>query len=551
MMSRVRLRSRAILLAASIPLLAAPALAQDLDAAAARKTLDDRFFFVKALGRGWEPLQADARRTVEASGLTAEQAPGLHGVRDDIYWAVGDLLDGRKSDPAAEERAHTLFSDLAAVAVPEALRPDAPPLTVLGETHVGRGPAANLRAFDIEIRRGDRSRVAKLYEDALTNYELAATRREDLPQPFRGIAAVAVLSAREKVALEQFVEALSVLDRSEPRVAEKLGPGEASLKEMRAEREMILSTTGEVEVWWLGDRNRLSGVRGEKADYSSAALEFVPGKGGQGPPTQSVAAPSIRVKNGDYTVVAKGSAEGRTQERKISVRSGGNRLELVTLWPEGMVLVPAAAGAPAFLIDRTEVSNEQYAPFAREKDYGVPSEPADFPARGIEFRVAREFAAWAGKRLPTLEMWTHAAFGSPLAKSPRFPWGPNEGEEGVHFVGGGEPRPVTECPKGASLACGALNMAGNVMEWLDDDRAVGGFFKTSEFDRTVYAADGSGLDPFQADLLRTPIPSAKWLERSADPLDERRYFKFKLSAEALPYTGLRCVVELGEPRRNP
>src|SRR5204862_161247 len=81
--------------------------------------------------------------------------------------------------------------------------------------------------------------------------------------------------------------------------------------------------------------------------------------------------------------------------------------------------------------------------------------------------AAAAAAKAAGKKLPTLAQWTHAAFGAPNAKSPRYPWGDRDGEPGVQFVGGvDDAQDVESCPAGASKF-GCLNMAGNVWEWID------------------------------------------------------------------------------------
>lgn len=96
---------------------------------------------------------------------------------------------------------------------------------------------------------------------------------------------------------------------------------------------------------------------------------------------------------------------------------------------------------PAFWIDRTEVSNEQYRVFVEDTghpppefwgehypfgigDGTIPSHPwDDLPIVGVTFQDAQAYAEWAGKRLPTALEWERAARG---VYGFLYPWG-NEG----------------------------------------------------------------------------------------------------------------------------
>jgi len=126
---------------------------------------------------------------------------------------------------------------------------------------------------------------------------------------------------------------------------------------------------------------------------------------------------------------------------------------------------------PDFYIDRTEVTNEAYAQFCKDKGRPMPpgaagERPRD-PIVDVAFLDAQEFAKWAGKRLPTMQEWEKAARGS---NGRLYPWGDDPGspppanigrKTGVMLVGTN--------PEGAS-PCGALNMLGNVWEWVDESR---------------------------------------------------------------------------------
>jgi serine/threonine-protein kinase len=145
-----------------------------------------------------------------------------------------------------------------------------------------------------------------------------------------------------------------------------------------------------------------------------------------------------------------------------------------------MVLVPAGeflfgekkqiASLPAFYVDRTEVSNAAYARFCRAANRPLPerfptSQP-DYPVVSVTIGDAREFALWAGKRLPTDLEWEKAARG---ADGRAFPWG-NEMERSRANTGASALQPVDGFPAGAS-PYGALQMIGNAWELVDKRRA--------------------------------------------------------------------------------
>ena len=79
---------------------------------------------------------------------------------------------------------------------------------------------------------------------------------------------------------------------------------------------------------------------------------------------------------------------------------------------------------PAFFIDRTEVTNAAYKTFVDTTRHKPPSNwsgtsfpegRADFPVTGVTWQDAADYAAWAGKRLPTEVEWEAAARGTDVA----------------------------------------------------------------------------------------------------------------------------------------
>lgn len=161
---------------------------------------------------------------------------------------------------------------------------------------------------------------------------------------------------------------------------------------------------------------------------------------------------------------------------------------------EEMVLVP---GGPflmgqerrtvhidAFYMDRTPVTNREYATFIEVTGYRptdpdanrflshfrngkIPRGHEEHPVVYVSWTDARAYAMWAGKRLPSEAEWEKAARGTDGRK---YPWGRTEpGLKKANFghKDGGTVR-VGSYPEGAS-PYGILDLAGNVWEWCEDE----------------------------------------------------------------------------------
>ena len=102
---------------------------------------------------------------------------------------------------------------------------------------------------------------------------------------------------------------------------------------------------------------------------------------------------------------------------------------------------------------------------------------ADHPVVEVSWHGARAYCAWRGKRLPSADEWL-LAFQGPDERI--YPWGDeapdtadapraNLSQGAEHADGYARTAPVGTYPGGAS-PCGALDMAGNVWEWIDAAR---------------------------------------------------------------------------------
>lgn len=129
-----------------------------------------------------------------------------------------------------------------------------------------------------------------------------------------------------------------------------------------------------------------------------------------------------------------------------------------------------------FLMDRAEVTNEEYAEFVRDKNYQAPSHwlrgkplplQEKWPVVNVSPRDAEAFAGWRSNRdgvayrLPTEEEWEYAARSGGLYKL--YPWG-DRWEDGRAVVKEVDAKPVGSFPEGANR-WGVVDLIGNVWEW--------------------------------------------------------------------------------------
>jgi len=152
-----------------------------------------------------------------------------------------------------------------------------------------------------------------------------------------------------------------------------------------------------------------------------------------------------------------GSEDGQADERPVR-----------TVWLDG------------FYIDKYEVSwarwkrsGLQYSersgsrrPWPEAPDWGIRDNE---PVVMVSWDWARQYADWAGKRLPTEAEWEKAARGT---DGRTWPWGnePPTFDRAVwryHPTAKESTAAVDCCAQGAS-PYGAFNMAGNVYEWCED-----------------------------------------------------------------------------------
>ena len=142
---------------------------------------------------------------------------------------------------------------------------------------------------------------------------------------------------------------------------------------------------------------------------------------------------------------------------------------------------------PAFYIDRSPVSNAQYAVFiaatghltpkywthtpqiGAEESFPVGAKNGTHPVVGVSYTDAVAYCEWAGKRLTTEAEWEKAARGRLVNQN--YPWGNDSSRNHANTVGAwGKDKWLWTSPIGSFPAngYGLYDMAGNVFEWCTD-----------------------------------------------------------------------------------
>ena len=149
--------------------------------------------------------------------------------------------------------------------------------------------------------------------------------------------------------------------------------------------------------------------------------------------------------------------------------------------------VPAHAVTVAgFAMDKTEVTNAEYAQFIREANHAPPEQWGSIkapvgeellPVSNISYEDAVAFAAWRSKRdgvtyrLPTEEEWEYAARNGD--KDNFYPWGNTwqSGHAATAESGVGTAQAVGTYAQGMNR-WGVLDLVGNVWEWTSSKASL-------------------------------------------------------------------------------
>jgi len=128
--------------------------------------------------------------------------------------------------------------------------------------------------------------------------------------------------------------------------------------------------------------------------------------------------------------------------------------------------------SPGYYIDRYELTNSKYKEYMEAtgtkappnwENGQIPRGKEEHPVTYVTWFEARDYCKWAGKRLPTEQEWERAARGD---NGNKYPWG-NDYDEAKANLNSGEVKRVGSYVDDKSPH-GVYDMAGNVMEWVND-----------------------------------------------------------------------------------
>jgi len=219
----------------------------------------------------------------------------------------------------------------------------------------------------------------------------------------------------------------------------------------------------------------------------------------------------------------------------------------------------------AYRIEKTEVTNAQYRAcviaggcddpthhaVGLTTDYYTDTRYGDYPMVNLTWRMAADYCAWRGRRLPTEAEWEKAARGR--GDDRIYPWGWQEPTCGLanisiprgdalsadaHYVETcrGFPLPVGYFPDSDS-EFGALEMTGNVAEWTAD------WYDAASYDAALYPDN---------DVNPTGPATGLWrVVRGGGYASTAMFARVSYRGKADPETkisdiGFRCAVEAEE-----
>jgi len=201
---------------------------------------------------------------------------------------------------------------------------------------------------------------------------------------------------------------------------------------------------------------------------------------------------------------------------------------------------------PDYWIDKFPVTQAQYAHFVVAKHYRsplnwekgkIPTGLEEHPVTLVSWYNARDYCHWAGKRLPQEAEWEKAARG---VSANRWPWGNKMDVSRLNtYYNVGRTSSVRHYLHGAS-PYGAMDMAGNVSEWVFDEFAPYNAEKGAllSFKPNLDQFTGAGSENVERTIKRV-MRGGSW---KSDPFSTESYHRnYSLPNMASDFFGFRCA----------
>jgi formylglycine-generating enzyme required for sulfatase activity len=193
--------------------------------------------------------------------------------------------------------------------------------------------------------------------------------------------------------------------------------------------------------------------------------------------------PAVSEKRIESTLLKISEAAGlelNTESATLDQTTDARPVSMVFVPPGEFIMGDNTVYLDAFWISKTEITNAMYAQCVQAGACSTPQsnrsdtrdlyygnrEFDNYPVIYVSWDDANDYCAWVGGRLPTEAEWEKAARGT---DGRQFPWGDDDpvGIEGLLNYRAQDTTEVGSYPDGAS-PYGALDMAGNVSEWVAD-----------------------------------------------------------------------------------